>query len=308
MKKIADYDTYDYDYSTYWSKREYEHLAEELVLKKIFRDSKGKWFLDIGGSFGRLTDTYSGKYSNPIIVDYSLKTLQKNDKVLKNRFPNIELVAANAYNLPFKENTFDGALMVRVLHHIEKPKECLNEVYRTLSSNATYIQEYANKIHIKALIRAIFKFDFNIFNTQPYQQPDKHHYEGTKEGSKVLFLNYHPKYISQMFSDIGLKINKKYGCSFLRSAQLKRIFNTNTLLSIEKVLQTILSWSNLSPSIFLESTTIKNSPEHVVTDSIVDILICPECKGNLNIIEGKAKCVMCKKEYYKKENIWDFRV
>ncbi len=308
MKKIADYDTYDYDYSTYWGKREYEHLAEELVLKRIFRGLKGKWFLDIGGSFGRLTDTYSNEYTNPIIVDYSLKTLQKNYKILKNRFPKIELIAANAYNLPFKGNTFDGALMVRVLHHIEKPKDCITEIFRTLSPNAVYIQEFANKIHIKALIRAVLKLDFNIFNTQPYQQPDKHHYEGTTKGSKVLFLNYHPKYISQLFSKIGLKINKKYGCSFLRSALLKRKFKTETLLSIETFLQKYLSWSNFSPSIFLQSIAIKNVPEKKVSESILDILICPECKGELSINGNTAKCVKCSKEYFKKENIWDFRV
>ena len=53
MSKVADYDTYDYDYSTYWSKRKYEHEAESLVLKKLLKNEKGGWFLDVGGSFGR---------------------------------------------------------------------------------------------------------------------------------------------------------------------------------------------------------------------------------------------------------------
>ena len=63
MSKVADYDTYDYDYSTYWSKRKYEHEAESLVLK-TFKRPKGKWFLDVGGSFGRLTNSYYKNIQN----------------------------------------------------------------------------------------------------------------------------------------------------------------------------------------------------------------------------------------------------
>ncbi len=308
MKKIADYDTYDYDYSTYWGKRKYEHISEEIVLKNLFTKLKGKWFLDIGGSFGRLTDSYYDNYSNPVIVDYSLKTLQKNNQELKKRFPEIELIAANAYNLPFKDSSFDGALMVRVLHHIQEPKDCLEEIYRILTPNGKYIQEYANKVHIKALIRALIHFDLSIFNTNPYQQPDKHHYEGTKEGSKVLFLNYHPKYISEMFDNIGLRIDKKYGCSFLRSAFLKKIFKTEALLSIEKLLQKTLSWSNISPSIFLKATAVKKEKEIESAKNILDILVCPACKEKLSFDGNSAKCKSCNKEYFKKEDIWDFRV
>ncbi len=47
MSKVADYDTYDYDYSTYWSKRKYEHEAESLVLKKHLKNQKVNMFLDV---------------------------------------------------------------------------------------------------------------------------------------------------------------------------------------------------------------------------------------------------------------------
>jgi len=308
MRKIANYDTYDYDYSTYWNKREYEHISEEIVLNKLLKDTNGKWFIDIGGSFGRLSETYCDRYSNPVIVDYSLKTLQKNYKDLKDRYPNIELISANAYNLPFKDSTFDGGLMVRVLHHIEKPKEYFKEVFRTLVPDGIYIQEYANKVHIKALIRALFKFNLSIFSISPYQQPDKHNYEGAKEGNKVLFLNYHPKYISDLLSRIGFKIEGKYGCSFLRSAFLKKALRTETLVFFEKVLQNTLSWANISPSIFLKSRVQKNIEKLDLKENILDILVCPECKGNLSFNGVIAKCNSCKLEFEKKENIWDFRV
>lgn len=308
MSKVADYDTYDYDYSTYWSKRKYEHEAESLVLKKLLKNEKGKWFLDVGGSFGRLTDSYYKKYSKSVIADYSLKTLQKNYKELKNKYPNIELIAANAYFLPFKDNVFDGALMVRVLHHIEDPQKCISEIFRTQSDNGIYIQEFANKIHIKASIKALFTLNFSFFNISPYQQPDKHHYEGTKKGSHVLFLNYHPKYIHKILTEAGYIIEKKYGCSFLRINILKKIFKTDFLLFWENIFQNILSFTNFSPSIFIKAVAKKESNKKEDSKRIEDILVCPQCKGELEITSKKAVCRHCKKEYIKKDNIWDFRV
>ncbi len=308
MNKIADYDTYDYDYSTYWSKREYEHNAEVLVLSKLLSKEKGKWFLDIGGSFGRLTDQYFKRFSNPVIVDYSLKTLQKNYANLTKRFPNIELISANAYYLPFKDNCFSGSLMVRVLHHIENQNECFTEIKRVLNNNGIHIQEYANKIHIKAVLRAILSFNFDLFNKEPFQQPDKHNYEGTKEGSKVLFLNYHPSFISTLLRNLGFKIESKYGCSFFRIDLLKRILGVNLLTILENISQRTLSWANISPSIFIKARIEKNGQNNIKAGSIQDILVCPYCKGELKFSNSKAVCTECKKDFTKKENIWDFRI
>ena len=67
---VTDYDLFDYDYREYWKARQYEDLAERNVLQKILKGESGKWFLDIGGSYGRLTSTYYKKYSNNITAKY----------------------------------------------------------------------------------------------------------------------------------------------------------------------------------------------------------------------------------------------
>jgi ubiquinone/menaquinone biosynthesis C-methylase UbiE len=310
MSKIANYDELDYDYSTYWNKRDYEHQSEVLVLDKLLKKDSGKWFLDVGGSFGRVLPTYYDKYSNCVIVDYSLKTLQKNYSILKEQFPNIELISANAYYLPFKEDTFDGALMIRVLHHLDKPKTYISEIYRVISPMGIYIQEFANKQHLKALNRAILKLDFEIFNTSPYQQPDRKNNEGARENANVPFLNYHTVWIKRVLVKKGFKIVKKYGCSFFRIQTLKRILGSKVLLFFENISQNIFSFLDLSPSIFIKSIKeIENEgSKKNIGNRVDDILVCPKCKGELNITEKKAVCKECKKEYYKKENIWDFRI
>ena len=86
--EISNYDEFGYDYSTYWKDREYEDLSERNILEKTFEKiPSGDWFLDIGGSYGRLTDIYSKRFKKPIILDYSLETLNKNQNSLKSKYP-----------------------------------------------------------------------------------------------------------------------------------------------------------------------------------------------------------------------------
>lgn len=306
MNNIADYDTLNYDYRQYWKNREYENISEIEVLKKLLKDLHGEWFIDIGGSYGRLTSQYYKKYKNCIILDYSLKTLQDNFEYIKKNFPNTLPICANAYKLPFKDSAFDGGLMVRVLHHLERAQEYFGEAYRVLNSDSVYIQEYANKKHIKAVIKGILKLDFSVFSKEPYQQPTKENYEGARKGSYVPFFNYHPKWIKDSLKKSGFKILNSVGCSFFRINILKRVFGIKILILFEKISQKVLSWTNISPSIFVKCTIEKKEKKEY--KELKDILQCPQCSGELNIQESKAKCIKCQREYLKKDNIWDFRV
>lgn len=310
MIEVSEYDKFDYDYSTYWTQRVYENLAEKNVLNKIFSKENGKWFLDIGGSYGRLASTYAEDYKNPVIVDYSLKTLQKNKEIVTSKYPNIILIAANAYHLPFKKNVFDAALMVRVLHHIKEPEKYYKELREILKNDSLYVQEFANKIHIKATLRALFKLDFAFFNKEVYEQPIGENLEGSKEKEKDIFLNYHPKHIREMLSLQGFNIKKRFGCSFLRSPFIKKLINQNTMIFFEKFLQNTLSWTNIPPSIIFESKLQKKKEEKPQErEELKDILACPKCKSSLEFENSKtASCTGCSNKYFEKDGIWDFRI
>lgn len=308
MNNISDYDLFSYDYSQYWQKRRYEHLSETHLLNRIFRKKNGNWFLDVGGSYGRLTPTYYNHYQNPIILDYSAKTLRNNYAVLVNKYPGINLIAANAYKMPFKNNTFDGGLMVRVLHHIENPKEYFKELKRVFKNDGKYVQEFANKIHIKARIKAVIKRDREFFNTNPYKQPTLTASEGTKNNIEGIFFNYHPQHIKNLLINEKFLIEKKYGCSYFRSPFFKKIFNDDTLLFFEKIMQRLFSFSNFPPSIFYDTIIKKSEKVKIVGTTLEDILACPKCKGNLKIKDNLARCNKCNLDFKKEHNVWDFRI
>lgn len=306
---VSDYDLFDYDYSIYWKNRDYENMAEKFLLNALFEQRKGLWFLDIGGSYGRLTSTYYNQYSKPIILDYSIKTLQKNREMIKAKYPDVELIAGNVYKMPFRKNVFDGAMMIRVLHHIENVDDCFTEIHRIMADNSLYVQEFANKIHIKAFIRAMLHFNWKFFSKEPYEHPlSNKEAEGTSKGLKGIFYNFHPKYVKEHLEENGFKIEDKYGCSFLRIPLLKRIINEEIMLFFERIFQKILSWSNISPSIFYLNKVVKNNKKQLY-ENLKDILVCPNCKSELTFESPiSCTCKKCKKEYKKEDDIWDFRV
>lgn len=306
--EISDYDKFKYDYSTYWKNREYEDLAEHILLEKAFEQiPSGNWFIDIGGSYGRLIDIYYDKFKHPVIMDYSLETLIKNKSHISEKYPKVILIAANVYKLPFAESSLDSALMVRVLHHLNQQDTYFKELRRVLKSNGIYIQEFANKIHLKARFRAILKGNFKFFNKNPYQQPAAGNFEGTKEQPSI-FLNYHPRYIRGLFKKADLKIIRKSGCSYLRIPYLKEKLGTERLIKLERFFQKTLSWTNISPSIFFTGKSLKEIKEQKRFRSLEEILVCPECKNPLHFSQEKCKCIKCGRIYSKINDIWDFRL
>ncbi|KKR05532.1 MAG: hypothetical protein UT34_C0002G0039 [candidate division WS6 bacterium GW2011_GWF2_39_15] len=303
--KVSDYDQYKYDYKEYWKDRSYENDAERHLLRKTFAKLKGDWFIDIGGSFGRNLDLYYSKYEHPVILDYSLLTLQKNQSEILKTFPNTILIAANAYNLPFRDNSFDGGLMVRVLHHINKPEAYFKELKRVMSQESIYIQEFANKIHIKAALKNLLKPNLSFFSTEPYQQPTHGNHEGTK-GEDTYFLNFHPKHIRRLLEENSFVPMKKCGVSYFRIPFLKKHLPNAILRFFETFMQLLLGWTSIAPSIFFISKKI-NGVSSQKAQRLEDILICPKCNGSLQFTEERAQCVQCKTIYRQDKGIWDFR-
>lgn len=304
--KVTNYDEFEYDYSTYWKHRNYEHFAEVLVLKKFFLNKNGDWFLDIGGSFGRHLPIYYKKFKKPIILDYSLNTLINNRDRILEKYPNTTLISANVYFLPFKESVFDGAMMVRVIHHIEDVPAVLGQIQKILRNKAGYIQEFANKMHIKAVIRHLLKRDFSFFSTKSFQQPTQAQFEGSN-GMETTFQNFHPKYIQQELVNKGFEIKKKCGVSFFRISFIKRALPIKVLIFLESLAQVLFGRTNISPSIFLDCEMKKKNLSGN-KQGLEDILICPKCNSELSFKKEDCVCTKCKNRYEKVAGIWDFRV
>lgn len=311
-KEISDYDKYNYNYEDYWKnsdvKRVYEDLAERVVIKKLIKKVKNRnWFCDLGGSFGRLFDTYGDHFFNIIIADYSIESLKKAKERIGTensnnpKHPNVFYVAANAYHLPFKPAVLDCLLSVRMMHHMEETEDAVKEISRVIKPKGKLILEYANKRHFAEVVKAVMKKSkMSPFSLEP------------RKRGEDLFYNFHPKYMQNLIQNSEFKIQNSTSTSNLRHSFFKKIFGTKAMLLLDKTFQPIFSLIKFGPSIFLlAEKKQKGSGDILVTQyqNISDLFICPKCQSDdFMILKHEIRCKKCEKVYPVVDGVYDFRV
>lgn len=236
---IADYDSTNYNYEEYWQNRQYEHLAEVVALRKLLPE-KGASLLDIGGGYGRNLKEVIKNYHHATLLDYSAQNLDRAKSFLKEDLEKITLIKGDAYKLPFLDESFDVAMMIRVTHHLENPEIAIKEAYRVLKPDGIFILEFANKCHFKALLKHGPKFYKDL---SPHSQLTK---------SSGVFLNWHPKKIEEIVKSVGFIVDEKLSVSNLRSQTLKKVFGDHTLAILDSLVMKPASNFYFGPSIWLK--------------------------------------------------------
>ena len=222
MPDICDYEGSQYR-TDFWEGqgRNYEDMVERLVLQKLL-PNKGKRLLEIGAAYGRLTPEYQG-FDTVVLLDYSFSQLQYARQQLGD--DGYIYVAANAYQLPFQSGTFDGATIIRVIHHMEDASAVLAQVRRVMIEGGTFILEYANKRNLKAMIRyALKKQEWNPNTLEPVE-------------FVRLNFDFHPQYIKQVLTESQFSLQAEIPVSFLRIGLLKNNLPANVLVNIDQLLQ-----------------------------------------------------------------------
>lgn len=243
----AAYDTYDYE--SYWEGREYEHQAEIEALKDFLEKiPKIEKVLEIGTGYGRLVPTYAHRAKKLILSDPSASLLSQARESLKKYNPRYLHASYDTAAEKLRAKTIDLIILVRVLHHIEDPKDCFEVVNRLLVDRGYFIVEFANKSHFKAEIKEFIKGNF----TYPLDIFTKDiRSEKSKKEKCIPFNNYHPDKIEHLLKETGFEVIEKRSVSNFRNPLLKKTFPINFVLGIENFLQKPLANLNFGPSIFI---------------------------------------------------------
>ncbi len=240
-KSVVDYDDPHFNYKKYWQEREYEHLAEEIVLKKFFKLIPNKESLvDIGGGFGRLTPLYAPLFKKITLIDPS-KRLSETSKKLEEKHGNFEVKRGIACELPLKKGEYDVAMMIRAVHHLPSPDIAFQEVNRVLKPKGYFILEFANKLHFKAILKALLTFNlYYLTDHTPIEKSDE-----------IIFSNLHPTLIVSLLRKNGFRIKKAVSVSNFRSTFFKTILPLKIVLFLERIAQKILPAYTSGPSVFI---------------------------------------------------------
>lgn len=286
--RICDYEGSNYR-TEFWEgkSRDYEDRVERIALRRLMPQG-GRRLLEIGAGFGRLTNEYH-QYEQVVLLDYSLSQLRYAQQYLGDSERYV-YVAADAYSLPFRPGSFDAATVIRVIHHISDTRAVLQQVRRVLVPGGTFILEFANKRHLKAMLRyALGNQDWNPYDLKPVEFVE-------------LNYDFHPDYIQQMLGATQFETQRRLPVSFFRLASLKDRLPTNLLVTLDSLLQ--LTGLLITPSIFTLNEAEGSSPNNLHAPSM---FVCPDCGNELSHDGQILICKACNRRWAIRDGIYDFK-
>ena len=289
---VIDYEDSDYQ-TSFWDEggREYEDQTEKIALKRLLPD-RGDLLLEIGAGAGRNTPRYRG-FKRVVLLDYSLTQLQQAQQNLGQSDQYI-FVAGDVYRLPFINDLFDGATMIRTLHHMKNPLAAISQVQRVMSPDSPFLLEYANKQNLKAILRYLLgRQDWNPFSVEAVEFAD-------------LNFDFHPRSIRTWLTEAGFNLERQLTLSHFRINFLKKIIPTRVLVFFDSIFQPTGQWWQLSPSVFTRSRTDKPNP----AVKLKGFFQCPGCGSPLpdrELDSGQLICQSCGAAYPIIDGIYDFR-
>jgi ubiquinone/menaquinone biosynthesis C-methylase UbiE len=293
---VCDYEGSDYQ-TTFWEQggRAYEDKAEAIALKRMLPNS-GRLLLELGAGAGRNTPRYTG-YERIVLLDYSRTQLAQARARLGDS-PRYVYIAADIYKLPLVDSLFDGATMIRTLHHMAEAPKALAQVRRVLTPGATFILEFANKLNLKAILRYwLGKQSWNPFTLEPVE-------------FVALNFDFHPRAIRQWLAALGFSIEKMLTVSHFRLGLLKRLLPADFLAALDSLAQPTGALWQLTPSVFVKATVMEQdtTSPHPLDENILNWLQCPECRVHpLSDAGDHLDCPGCGRKWAFRDGIYDFR-
>jgi ubiquinone/menaquinone biosynthesis C-methylase UbiE len=288
---VCDYEGSDYQ-ATFWDKgdRDYEDQVEAIALRRLL-PGQGKLLLEIGAGAGRNTSRYLG-FERIVLLDYSRSQLRLAQERL-GRGERYLYVAADVYHMPFVPGLFDGATMIRTLHHMADVSRALCQVRRVMEPGGHFILEYANKKNLKAILRYMARRQsWNPFDHQPVEY-------------LPLNFDFHPKQIRDSLTACDFEIQQQLTVSHFRIDLLKRLLPTSLLVQMDAIAQRTGNLWQLSPSVFLRAQAVGQS-ELAAPGAF---FACPECAtASLIEAEDSLNCSTCQRSYPIEDGVYNFRV
>ncbi|MCC6146119.1 MAG: methyltransferase domain-containing protein [Anaerolineaceae bacterium] len=287
---ICNYEGSDYQ-TSFWETggRAYEDAAEDVALRRLLPPG-GKLMLELGAGAGRNTPRYHG-FEQVVLVDFSRTQLEQARERL-GEDARYRYVAADVYHLPFVAGLFDGATMIRTLHHMAEPRLALEQTRRVLQSGAAFILEYANKQNLKAILRyTLRRQNWNPFSPEPVE-------------FAALNYDFHPSTVRAWLRMSGFSVRRQLTVSHYRIGLLKKIVPLRLLIWMDSIAQLSGNLWQLSPSVFTLNCAIGETPP-AQADTF---FACPACASPLQDTPPELVCPSCGRAYPVQGGIYDFRL
>ena len=290
QRAVCDYEGSDYQ-ERFWDSgaRDYEDRAEAIALQRLMSVS-GERLLDVGAGAGRNVPRY-GNFHQIVLVDYARTQLEIAQERLGNS-DRYRYVVADAYHLPFANEVFDAAIMVRTLHHMVDPLAVLKQVRGVISLGAIFVLEFANKRHLKSILRWVSRRQgWNPFEKEPIE-------------FTTLNFNFHPQSVRNWLEMAQFEVERQLTVSHFRVGILKKVVPLGLLVGLDALFQWTGGLWQLTPSVFVQSRAVGKSK--IVRESA--FWRCPVCASlEMKEIKIGIQCGGCGRVWALEHGIYDFK-
>lgn len=300
---IADYDSGQYDYRTYWADRDYERWAEDRALRRLapLLGEPG-WMVDFGAGFGRNAVHYRRRARRYVLVDYSATNLANASGALAADAAEGRafLVRADLNRLPFADAAFDAALVVRVLHHLADVDGALAEMGRTVRER--WLLDVPIKHHALGLARAAARGDLAAVRGPAPLMTGR---------TESPFWNFRLSTIRGRLAAAGWDTRLVASVNNLR--RWDRSLPAPLVRTLRPAVQAVETaaqrggrgWWGPSQFVYAHRTA-PGSPDLARPNTLAARMVCPSCRSALRWTPADATCFSCTVVYQKVDGYWDF--
>lgn len=171
IPRFVDEDNYAASFGLQWNLFKYEQIdtkaSVNLSENRFYSETgwtsdwlSGKWLLDAGCGAGRFLDIASRSTCELVGVDIS-NAVDAAAVTMRGR-PNVHLVQASIYELPFKAEAFDACYSIGVIQHTPDPPKAIKSLPRLLKKGGKialtiYERKPWTTLNAKYLIRPLTK-------------------------------------------------------------------------------------------------------------------------------------------------------
>jgi ubiquinone/menaquinone biosynthesis C-methylase UbiE len=137
--------------ATIYDKRYAEEQAAkvEAALKQV-KIEEDWLILDVGCGTGILFDYIADEADGIVGLDFSKKSLlQAKERMRNKRLQDVQLIQADADNMPFHNEVFNAIFAMTVLQNTPSPHETLTEIKRVSENDALFVITGLKKIFTK---------------------------------------------------------------------------------------------------------------------------------------------------------------
>lgn len=160
MSKTEPFEKYTDQYENWFEKNRYVYKSEINAIREILPDFKDGIEIGVG----------SGRFAEPLGIKFGIEPSYKMRKIAQSR--GIEAVDSAAENLPFKDCSFDLALMITTLCFLDDERKAFVEIYRILKPGGYFINGFVDKnskvgsVYQKNKQKSIFYREAIFFTTE----------------------------------------------------------------------------------------------------------------------------------------------